>query len=41
MHPDQRALKLMLRDAGFDDVGYENLLDGIAAIHYGTATGHA
>lgn len=41
MHPDQRALKLMLSDAGFDDVGYENLLDGIAAIHYGSATGHA
>jgi demethylmenaquinone methyltransferase/2-methoxy-6-polyprenyl-1,4-benzoquinol methylase len=41
MHPDQRALKLMMADAGFADVGYENLLDGIAAIHYGTASGTA
>jgi demethylmenaquinone methyltransferase/2-methoxy-6-polyprenyl-1,4-benzoquinol methylase len=41
MFPDQRALKLMLGDAGFVDVGYENLLNGIAAIHYGTAAERA
>ena len=41
MHPDQRALKLMMRDAGFVEVGFENLLNGIAAIHFGTAAGRA
>jgi demethylmenaquinone methyltransferase/2-methoxy-6-polyprenyl-1,4-benzoquinol methylase len=36
MFPDQRALKLMLSDAGFVDVGYENLVNGIVAIHHGS-----
>jgi demethylmenaquinone methyltransferase/2-methoxy-6-polyprenyl-1,4-benzoquinol methylase len=35
VHPDQKALKLMMADAGFSDVGYENLLNGVAAIHHG------
>jgi demethylmenaquinone methyltransferase/2-methoxy-6-polyprenyl-1,4-benzoquinol methylase len=34
-HPPQKALKLMLEDAGFADVEYHNLLGGIAAIHRG------
>jgi demethylmenaquinone methyltransferase/2-methoxy-6-polyprenyl-1,4-benzoquinol methylase len=34
MHPNQAALKLMIADAGFADVGYENLLNGIVAIHH-------
>ena len=34
MHPSQRALRLMITDAGFADVGYENLLNGIVAIHH-------
>jgi demethylmenaquinone methyltransferase/2-methoxy-6-polyprenyl-1,4-benzoquinol methylase len=36
MHPSQKALKQMLQDAGFDDATFENLLDGIVAIHHGT-----
>lgn len=35
MHPHQRALKLMIEDAGFTAVEYHNLLGGIAAIHRG------
>lgn len=35
VHPDQKALRLMMADAGFAEVGYENLLNGIAAIHHG------
>ena len=35
MHPPQKALKLMLEDAGFTDVEYHNLAGGIAAIHRG------
>ncbi|MEZ5560994.1 MAG: class I SAM-dependent methyltransferase [Pseudomonadales bacterium] len=35
VHPDQRALKLMIQDAGFTNVEYHNLLGGIAAIHRG------
>ena len=35
VHPDQKALKQMFEDAGFTDVAYHNLLDGIAAIHRG------
>ncbi len=35
VHPSQKALKLMLLDAGFGDVGYHNLLNGVVAIHYG------
>jgi demethylmenaquinone methyltransferase/2-methoxy-6-polyprenyl-1,4-benzoquinol methylase len=34
-HPDQKALKIMLMDAGFKDVEYHNLLSGVAAIHRG------
>jgi len=33
VHPTQRALKLMLEDAGFAPVEYHNLVGGIAAIH--------
>ncbi len=36
MHPSQKALKQMMQDAGFADAAYENLLDGIVAIHHGT-----
>lgn len=35
MHPPQKALKLMMEDAGFTEVEYHNLLGGIAAIHRG------
>jgi demethylmenaquinone methyltransferase / 2-methoxy-6-polyprenyl-1,4-benzoquinol methylase len=34
MHPNQKALRLMITDAGFAKVGYENLLNGIVAIHH-------
>jgi demethylmenaquinone methyltransferase / 2-methoxy-6-polyprenyl-1,4-benzoquinol methylase len=34
VHPSQKALKLMIADAGFISVGYENLLNGIVAIHH-------
>jgi len=37
MHPDQETLKAMLQTAGFVGVGYDNLLGGVAAIHYGEA----
>jgi demethylmenaquinone methyltransferase / 2-methoxy-6-polyprenyl-1,4-benzoquinol methylase len=33
-HPGQKALKLMIADAGFEDVAYDNLLGGIVAIHH-------
>ena len=35
VHPSQRALKLMMEDAGFAEVEYHNLAGGIAAIHRG------
>ncbi len=35
VHPSQKALKLMLEDAGFTEVEYHNLVGGIAAIHRG------
>jgi demethylmenaquinone methyltransferase / 2-methoxy-6-polyprenyl-1,4-benzoquinol methylase len=35
VHPSQKALKLMMEDAGFGTVEYHNLLGGIAAIHRG------
>jgi demethylmenaquinone methyltransferase/2-methoxy-6-polyprenyl-1,4-benzoquinol methylase len=35
VHPTQRALKLMLEDAGFAQAEYHNLAGGIAAIHRG------
>lgn len=34
--PDQKRLALMMREAGFEDVEYENLTGGIAALHLGT-----
>ena len=36
VHPDQRALKQMFEDAGFEDVSYYNLMGGVAAIHRGS-----
>lgn len=36
VHPDQKALKQMFLDAGFEDVEYHDLVGGIAAIHRGT-----
>ena len=35
VHPDQKALKVMMEDAGFDQVSYSNLISGVAAIHRG------
>jgi demethylmenaquinone methyltransferase/2-methoxy-6-polyprenyl-1,4-benzoquinol methylase len=34
MHPTQKALRLMITDAGFANVAYENMLNGIVAIHH-------
>jgi demethylmenaquinone methyltransferase / 2-methoxy-6-polyprenyl-1,4-benzoquinol methylase len=34
-HPPQKALKLMITDAGFDAVRYDDLLGGIVALHQG------
>ncbi len=34
MHPSQKALRLMITDAGFHNAAYENLLNGIVAIHH-------
>ena len=36
MHPDQDALKQMMEDAGFKNCTYDNLTNGIVAIHSGT-----
>ena len=33
--PDQAQLSLLMEQAGFDQVGYENLTGGIAALHMG------
>ena len=33
LHPDQEALRGLLRQAGFERVTYHNLLAGIAAVH--------
>ena len=33
--PDQPALAVLMRDAGFDEVAFENLTGGIAALHTG------
>lgn len=33
--PDQPALAALMRDAGFDEVAFENLTGGIAALHTG------
>ena len=33
--PDQPALAALMRDAGFDEVVFENLTGGVAALHTG------
>lgn len=33
--PDQPALAALMRDAGFDEVAFENLTGGVAALHTG------
>lgn len=35
MHPDQETLKAMMEEAGFDEVVYHNLTDGVVALHIG------
>ncbi|QSX29717.1 bifunctional demethylmenaquinone methyltransferase/2-methoxy-6-polyprenyl-1,4-benzoquinol methylase UbiE [Shewanella cyperi] len=35
MHPDQETLKAMMQDAGFEQVDYINMTDGIVALHRG------
>ena len=35
VHPDQKALKQMFEDAGFEKTQYHNLVGGVAAIHRG------
>jgi demethylmenaquinone methyltransferase/2-methoxy-6-polyprenyl-1,4-benzoquinol methylase len=35
MHPDQETLAAMFRDAGFDEVRWNNLAGGIVALHVG------
>jgi demethylmenaquinone methyltransferase/2-methoxy-6-polyprenyl-1,4-benzoquinol methylase len=35
MHPDQKTLKAMMEDAGFERVDYHNLSGGIVALHRG------
>lgn len=35
MHPDQNTLKQMMVDAGFEQVDYTNMTDGIVALHRG------
>ncbi|MBT4159726.1 MAG: class I SAM-dependent methyltransferase, partial [Gammaproteobacteria bacterium] len=35
MHPDQDTLRDMIVDAGFSRVRYQNLLNGVVAIHEG------
>jgi demethylmenaquinone methyltransferase/2-methoxy-6-polyprenyl-1,4-benzoquinol methylase len=35
MHPDQETLKKILSTAGFSDVSYENLTQGVVALHVG------
>jgi demethylmenaquinone methyltransferase/2-methoxy-6-polyprenyl-1,4-benzoquinol methylase len=37
--PDQKRLAGMMREAGFENVGYRNLTGGIAALHTGTRAG--
>jgi demethylmenaquinone methyltransferase/2-methoxy-6-polyprenyl-1,4-benzoquinol methylase len=34
--PDQKLLAALMREAGFDEVEYQNLTGGIAALHMGT-----
>jgi demethylmenaquinone methyltransferase/2-methoxy-6-polyprenyl-1,4-benzoquinol methylase len=38
--PDQKRLASMMREAGFEEVEYENLTGGIAALHSGARPGH-
>ena len=35
-HPKQKALAMMMRDAGFQSVSYFDLIGGVAAIHEGS-----
>ncbi|WP_394201609.1 bifunctional demethylmenaquinone methyltransferase/2-methoxy-6-polyprenyl-1,4-benzoquinol methylase UbiE [Shewanella waksmanii] len=35
MHPDQETLKGMMEEAGFEQVDYTNMTDGIVALHKG------
>lgn len=35
MHPDQQTLSTMMEEAGFHRVRYQNILNGVAAIHEG------
>ncbi|MCL1142145.1 bifunctional demethylmenaquinone methyltransferase/2-methoxy-6-polyprenyl-1,4-benzoquinol methylase UbiE [Shewanella gaetbuli] len=35
MHPDQDTLKQMMVDAGFEQVDYTNMTDGVVALHRG------
>jgi demethylmenaquinone methyltransferase/2-methoxy-6-polyprenyl-1,4-benzoquinol methylase len=35
MHPTQEELKTMMEEAGFKDCNYENLTNGVVAIHSG------
>ncbi len=37
--PDQKRLAGLMREAGFENVGYRNLTGGIAALHTGTRAG--
>jgi demethylmenaquinone methyltransferase/2-methoxy-6-polyprenyl-1,4-benzoquinol methylase len=39
MHPDQETLKQMMREAGFRQCSYRNVMGGIAALHQGTKPG--
>ena len=36
--PDQKRLATLMREAGFEEVGYKNLTGGIAALHTGART---
>jgi demethylmenaquinone methyltransferase/2-methoxy-6-polyprenyl-1,4-benzoquinol methylase len=38
MHPDQQTLKDMMKEAGFTDTRYHNLMGGVCAIHLGFKT---
>ncbi len=38
MHPDQETLKAMMQEAGLNQCEYQNLNDGICAIHMGIKT---
>jgi demethylmenaquinone methyltransferase/2-methoxy-6-polyprenyl-1,4-benzoquinol methylase len=35
MHPDQQALKGMMKEAGFGHVDVHNLAGGVVALHVG------